>query len=114
MKKIILILFITMSCFLISCSSSSVDQENKEPDFIELISYVETVLEDITGFKVTVSTKKDDWSIKQTGLRYVLSSPNVKFNEVVKDVIIKLEFEDETYAYYKVIQLKIDNKNIDL
>jgi hypothetical protein len=85
----------------------------EEPDFIALISYAETAIEDITNEDVTVSVRESDWDIDKTLLRYVMKSSSVKIADQAHDVIIKLEF-DRTYETYSVLQLKIDGNNIDL
>ena len=103
MKKLIAVLLTVFLCLgLMACGSkqSQSGEGTKEegPSFIELISYAETALEGIIGSEVSVSTKKDDWDIAKTNLRYVLSSPVVEIAGNPKDLIIKIEFEDDTYS----------------
>lgn len=117
MRKVINILCILIIVIMLAgCGKNQEKQESKnnEPNLIELVSYAETALESITKSKVSVSVKEDDWNISKTGLRYVMSSELVEFDGVNKSVVLKLEFEDDKYEYYKVLQLKIDNKNIEL
>lgn len=121
MKRTVIILLCFLLCLsLVACGTDQTSGNDQKadfeegPDFIALISYAETALENITGSNVSVSTRKDDWNITKTNLRYVLSSQNVKIDGNTRDVIIKIEFEDDSYSHYKVFQLKIDGKDIDL
>lgn len=82
-----------------------------KPDFIELISYAETVLEDATEMPVDVSTRETDWDVSEAGLRYVLESV-VDIDGTPTDVIVKIEFDDDKYENYSVFQLKINGVDI--
>lgn len=82
-----------------------------KPDFIELISYAETILEDATEMPVDVSTREPDWDISEVGLRYVLESV-VDIDGTPTNVIVKIEFDDDKYESYTVFQLKVNGVDI--
>ena len=97
MKKVVtLILAVLLIGSISTACGSTGSSKTKEPTFIELISYAETALEDITKKDVSVSVKEEDWEITNVNLRYVLKS-TVDIGGVPSDVIIKYEFEDKTY-----------------
>lgn len=120
MKKILLLVLVLL--FVIGCSPSNTEQKNTEtpdplaggPDRMALLTYAQTAMADILKSKVDLDLFEfDNYKIEKTLLRYVIIGP-YKIDGVKRDVIVKLEFEDNTYEYYKVFQLKIDGKNIDL
>lgn len=85
---------------------------NPGPGFIELVTYFEVGLEDITGKNVKISVREDDWEIGKANLNYILKTNCEIGDKKGHDVIMKINF-DETYETYAVFQLKIDGKNID-
>jgi len=110
---IILVLCLVLtSCGSPKYESTELSIDKDGPGFIELISYTETALEDITGEDVSVMPDEKAWDISKTDLSYVLST-DVKIGGISKEIIIKIKFDDNTYTTYSVYQLKIDGQNID-
>lgn len=117
MKKILLLAL--MLLFVIGCSPSNTEQKNTEtpdplaggPNKLELVIYAQTAMENFLKVKIEpVYTIDDNYEVTKTLLRYVIIGP-YKIDGVKRDVIVKLEFEDDKYEYYKIFQLKIDGKN---
>lgn len=59
-----------------------------------------------------ISNKEEDWTITNTGLRYLLKTTFLISDNSI-DAIIKIEFNDN-YSEYTLFQLKYNDKNIDL
>lgn len=89
---------------------SSTTNKNKEPDNVELMSYVQTVLKDNLN-SPKYSNYKGDYNFVKTGLRYKIEG-NVSVNGVQEKFYMVINFVDDTYQEYDLISLQVGSKKI--
>ncbi len=101
---IIVILGIIIWNWLGKTSNNDTETTNGEPTNMEVMAYVQTVLDRELN-NPSYSRREDDYNIIGTGLRYKIEG---KVNSEYFWMII--QFTDNTYKEYELISLQVGNK----
>lgn len=85
-----------------------------EPDWIEVLTYCETVMPDFIGSDASIALTEDYTTIIRTNLRYKLETSRLKKKNdgTYHKALIVIEFTDDTYSNYNVVNLEIDGVKI--
>ena len=83
----------------------------------QLIQCIGIVLDKIVIIEdgtIAVSGSMNDWRFEETDLRYLITTNRLSINDDMHDFIIKIEFDGIYYESFRILQIKLDDKNIDL
>lgn len=88
--------------------------KGNEPDWIDILSYCEVKLPELIGYDASISSDENYTTIIRTDLRYKLETTRLKLKKdgSYHRATIIIEFEDDSYEYYRVSDFVLNGVTI--